>query len=332
MPSRARDRGVRFGRREALALGVGAFVVAAVPLAARRRRALVRRRIPVMGTIAEIAVDHPDRQRAQHAITDAFAELRYVDRTMTRFHDASDVGRANLEAARRPVPVTRATAEVLAAALAWADATEGAFDPCLGAATRLWDVNTRRRPPGGEELRALAGRRLHTRVELEARASRRTVRFAATDVALDLGGIAKGWAVDRAVEVLRDRGIENALVNAGGDLRGVGVAADGEPWRIGVRSAADPRRISGTLRLRDAAVATSGDYAQSFRHAGRTYHHLLDPATGAPRDTEVHSLTVVAATCTAADAAATGLFGMRRDRADAILAAHAPGGRIVDPA
>jgi len=125
----------------------------------------------------------------------------------------------------------------------------------------------------------------------------------------DLGGIAKGYGVDRAVGALRDKRIENGLVNVGGDLYALGVSEDGDPWRVGVRSAQDPTRLATTLTLSDRAVATSGDYEQFFRHRGEHYHHLLDPATGAPRKTRAHSLTVTAATCMTADAAATARFG-----------------------
>ncbi|MHC4491905.1 MAG: FAD:protein FMN transferase, partial [Planctomycetota bacterium] len=95
----------------------------------------------------------------------------------------------------------------------------------------------------------------------------------------------------------------------GGDLYALGASEDGDPWRVGVRSAQDPTRLATTLTLTDMAVATSGDYEQFFKHQGEHYHHLLDPATGAPRKTKAHSLTVTAATCMTADAAATARFG-----------------------
>src|SRR5690606_13732097 len=125
------------------------------------------------------------------------------------------------------------------------------------------------------------------------------------DLALDLGGIAKGYSVDRAVDALRRHGIEHALVNVGGDLYALGRSPDGDPWQIGVRAAAAPQQLAGTIALTDAAVATSGDYEQFFTHGGRVYHHLLDPATAAPRASSLHSVTVQAASCMSADAAAT---------------------------
>jgi thiamine biosynthesis lipoprotein len=131
------------------------------------------------------------------------------------------------------------------------------------------------------------------------------------------------------VEALRARGVTGAVVNVGGDLYALGTAGDGAPWRIGIRSPEDPERLAGTVEVSDAAVATSGDYLQYFTHGGRRYHHLLDPWTAAPRLTPVHSVTVTAARCVQADAAATAVYGMDGARAARVLAARAPGARIV---
>ncbi len=151
-------------------------------------------------------------------------------------------------------------------------------------------------------------------------------------MAIDLGGIAKGYAVDRAVAALRAHGIERGLVNAGGDLYAVGRSEDGDPWRVGIRHPEDPRRLLGELAIEDAAVATSGDYERAFRHAGRTFHHLLDPRTAAPREAAPHSVSVQAASCLEADAAATAAFGMGSEAAVRALALRAPTARIVSRA
>jgi FAD:protein FMN transferase len=305
-------------RREVLALGLGCFAVA-VPLARRRPLTLVRRNVAVMGTIAEIAVVHREPLAAQDAIAAAADALRQVERTMTRFDAASDVGRANLRAAAGPVPITAATAEVLNETLWWAEASNGAFDPCLARATSLWDVARRHEPPPEADIARLANRRLFHLLELDRQAGRSLIRFHDVEVGIDLGGIAKGYGVDQAVAVLRDRGIEHALVGAGGDLYALGRAPGGDPWRIGIRSPDDPSALTATLEAEEVAVATSGDYAQFFRYGGERYHHLLDPATGAPRRTAQRSVTVVAPSCMAADAAATAVFGMAPDAAGRLL-------------
>ena len=322
-PSRGPDR------RQFIALGLGAFVVASLPLAARRRERLVRRTMPVMGTIAELAVVSDDPRYAHAAMDAAIAELLRVERTMTRFTDRSDVGRANVGAARDAVRVAPETALVVAEALAWADATDGAYDPAIGGAVALWDVAHRREPPAEDAVRRLARRGLHRAVDVGTLRGAPALRFHDADVRLDLGAIAKGYGVDRAAEVLRRWGVRGALVDVGGDLYALGTAPSGDPWRVGIRDPGDPAALLGTVDVADAAVATSGTYAQFFRYRGRRYHHLLDPETAAPRQTAVRSLTVRADRCLHADVAATALFGLAPADAARVLAARAPGAAVV---
>jgi thiamine biosynthesis lipoprotein len=315
----------RIDRRAFLALGAGAFAVALVPWGRRR---LFRRTVPAMGTIAEVAVVHDDAAAAQAAIDAALRELRLVDRTMTRFSDASDVGRLNLGGARGPVAVSPETAAVLEEALRWAGTTGGSFDPCLGLAIGLWDVNRRHEPPPAAAVRRLAGRRLYRALDVDIWRGSRVARFSDGDVAVDLGGIAKGYAVDRAVAALRGRGIDRAFVNAGGDLYAMGASEDGDPWQVGIQLASDPSRIGRVIAVEDAAVATSGDYFQGFRHGGRRYHHILDPDSGEPRATDGEGLTIMAPRCLDADAAATAFFGAKGGFARE-LGRAAPGARVA---
>ncbi len=316
-------------RREFLALGVGALAVASLPRALRRRDHLVRRQIPVMGTIAEIAVRHSDERWAQKAIDGALAELRRVDRTMTRFTTDSDIGRTNGAAGRHAVPISDDTAAVLVAALAWAEASDGRFDPCLGRVSELWHVGTRHVPPTAAELKRAAPGNHYRSLEVDRGGSVARAWLDRGSVAIDLGGIAKGYGVDLAAQALRDQGIFHALVNVGGDLVALGVDESDEPWRVGVRSPDHLDQVVEVLRVSDRAVATSGDYLQYFRYGGRRYHHLLDPTTGEPRSTGMRSITVEAATCMAADAGATALFGAGDATARGVLGRAAPGARVV---
>ncbi len=298
-----------WSRREVLTLGAGVFAVAALPVSsivrARWTEGLVRRAVPVMGTIGEIVVVSHDAAAARKSIDRAVERLHLVDRTMTRFDPSSEIGRANTLSASRPVRIGRMTATVIAEALRWAGSTGGLFDPCLGRAVEVWDVTRRNAPPAQSDWAHLAGRRLYEALTLEGD----RIAFADRDVAIDLGGIAKGFAADFAADALTEDGFDHTLVNVGGDLVARGLSRDGDPWLIGVRSASDPSRIARKISIRDEAVATSGDYERYFDFGGRRYHHLIDPATASPRVVEEHSLTVVAKSCMSADAAATALFG-----------------------
>lgn len=316
-------------RREFLTLGVGLFVALSLPLALRRRTLLTRRTLPLMGTIAEIQVAHHDERQAEDAIDAALTELLWVERTMTRFRPDSDIGRANLGAAREAVRITPATAAVLGAALRWAQASGGRFDPALGAASELWDVLNRTAPPSEAPVRRLAARGFWRKLEVGSFRGEPVVRFDDPELRLDLGGIAKGYGVDRAAAALRARGIRNAIVTVGGDLYALGNAPGGAPWRVGIRSPHDRTALATTLEVSDRAVATSGDYERFFQWRGARYHHLIDPETAAPRRTALRSATVLAAHAIDADAAATAVFGMPRE--DAVLTARrlAAGAEVI---
>jgi thiamine biosynthesis lipoprotein len=176
----------------------------------------------------------------------------------------------------------------------------GYFDPTVGAVTRLWTFWEGAVPPPQDSISAGL-----EHVGLE--------RYLAGDrggwFILDLGGVAKGYAVDEAVRTIRRLGFKSAIINAGGDLALVGRRPDGKPWRIAIRHPRKKDGFLGSLELEDLAVATSGDYERYFIHDGKRYHHILDPATGMP-GMGTNSVTVVSESAALSDALATGLFLM----------------------
>lgn len=312
-----------FTRRALLAMGLGAFLVVTLP----RTRSLSRRRftrtVPVMGTIAEVSAVAADERLANKALDAAVLELTRVDRLLTRFDERSDIGRVNARAASGPVAVSDETAGVLEEALRWAEATNGSFDPCLARPIDVWDVLHRTSPPDPSLYRRYAGRRLYRSLDVDRWAGGAVVAIKDDDVGIDLGGIAKGYAVDKAAAAMRAAGVKDALVRAGGDLVALGRSERDEPWRIGVRDPANPDRIASEFDLSDGAAATSGDYERFFDHGGRRYHHILDPETAAPCLSSFHGVTVTASSCMTADAAATSCFGRPPAGAEALLSARA---------
>ena len=316
-------------RREFLTIGSGVFVALSLPLALRRRMPLVKRSFPLMGTIAEVQVAHRDERLAEAAIDAALATLQSVEQMMTRFRPDSDIGRANLGAGREAIAVAAETALVIETALHWSSVSDGRFDPAIGAASELWDVLHRHEPPPEERVDRLASRGFWRKVDVAQYRGAPAVRFQDRDLHLDLGGIAKGYGVDRAVAALRARGIAHAIVTVGGDLYALGESPDGGPWRVGIRSPHDHNALAGTLQVADRAVATSGDYERFFRWHGQVYHHLIDPATGAPRRTPMHSATVLGADCMNADAAATAVFGLPHDVALQVVRRVIRGAEVI---
>ncbi|HVA57744.1 MAG: FAD:protein FMN transferase [Gemmatimonadaceae bacterium] len=317
------------GRREFLTIGTGMFVGLTLPLALRRRVSVTKRTLPVMGTIAEIQVAHPNVQLAEHAIDAAIAELRWVDHTMSRFRSTSDIGRANLGAAREAVIVGPETALVVRRALQWASVSDGRFDPAIGEVSELWDVLHRHEPPPPPQVKRLAGRNFWRKVDVSTFGGKPALRYDDRDIHLDLGAIAKGYSIDRATDALRARGIAHAIVTVGGDLYALGGSPEGEPWKVGIRDPRDLSAISRTLDVADRAVTTSGDYERFFRYRGVRYDHLMDPVTGAPRRTPIHSNTVIGDCAMDSDAASTSGFGLTREAATALARRMIPGAEAI---
>ncbi len=283
----------------------------------------------MFGTVADFVVVHDDARVAHAAIDAATLDLERVDRLMSRFRPESDVSRANAAARGVAVAVSEETALVVEEALRWAEASDGGFDPCIGRAIQLWDVTHRHEPPPADAVQRLAGRELFRSVDVDRWSGGRVLVRGDDDVALDLGGIAVGRAVDLAVARLRACGVRDAVLNVGGDIVAIGRSADGDRWRVGIRSPHDASILMDEVELEDQAIATSGDYEQSFVHEGVRWHHILDPRTAKPRRTSVHSVTVVAPTCMEADAATTSVFGVDDVAARRLLAARAPGAQVV---
>lgn len=237
----------------------------------------------IMGSEFRIACYAPNRKLAAGAVTAAFDEVRRVDALLSHYKPESELSRINRNAARGPVRVSREMADLLATCLRYSSATEGAFDITVGALVKAWGFYQGRGSLPG--LWTLWRARWNTGFQhVQVDQTGRTVRFLRSGLSLDPGGIGKGYAVDRAVEVLRGYGIERALVSSGTSS----IYAMGAPpgkaagWRVTVRGPASPDSKTATVSLRDKALSTSGTYEKFFEANGRRYGHILDPRTGRP--------------------------------------------------
>jgi thiamine biosynthesis lipoprotein len=262
---------------------------------------MVSRTALVMGTLVEIKAYGEDRDRLEGAIDAAFAEMVRLEQLFSSHLAESEISR--LSAATGPFAVSRETADLLALGIRMVRLSAGAFDLGLGRLKDLWDISGENPQIPGEQAlrRALQGTGPDALL-LEGQ----QVRKQAPDLQIDLGGIAKGFIVDRAAELLLRAGVSSAAVNAGGDIRLLG-DRQGQDWRIGIHHPRESGAILATLNLRNRAVVTSGDYERFFVRDGVRYHHLFDPQTGRPAR-GCQSVTVVAADAASADALATAAF------------------------
>jgi thiamine biosynthesis lipoprotein len=265
----------------------------------------VRRSAPLLGTFVVVSASGPDRATVHDAISVAFAEIQRIDGLMSLHHADSELSRVNAHAAERPVAVSADLFRVVGKAMEIARESDGSFDPTIRPLADLWGFIWKEyRLPSASDLAAVLPNVNYRAIELDA--GRRTIRFTQPGISLDLGGLAKGYAVDCALDALRAHGITNALVRAGGDLRVMGAPPGRAHWLVQLE---DPRKAGRrtTIPLRDAAVSTSGDYENFFTVAGRRYSHILHPRTGWPVE-GLAACSVIAPTCLESDAWATACF------------------------
>ena len=254
-----------------------------------RRAGWLKREEAIMGTsiVCELWAD--ERAAGEAAITAVMDEMRRIDRTMSPHKEDSELSRINRDAHAAAVPVSVEMARLIVRAAEFSELSGGAFDITYAAVGHLYDYRNRIRPSDEEleKARAAVGWR---GLVLDSQA--RTVRFARPGMRIDLGGFAKGHAVDNATAILRRRGVAHAMVSAGGDSRVIGDRR-GRPWTIGVRDPRNPGKVAAMLPLEDVSISTSGDYERYFDAEGTRFHHLIDPATGkSPR--EIQSVTILA--------------------------------------
>ena len=267
-------------------------------------RALYTKRFRVMGGGAELRfVDDRGVDAAEAIARRAMNEAERIEMKYSRFLPGSLISRINRNAGHTPVAVDAETVELVVAALRLAEATQGAFSPTVGVLRRVWNFREER-IPSPEEVEALLP--LVDRRKVSIRNG--TIFLRREGMELDLGGVGKEYAVDRVASVLREEGVESAVVNLAGDLCTLGTRGDGRPWKVAVQDPRERGKIRFAVRLvGEAGVASSGDYERFFMKDGVRYHHLLDARTGFPAR-GVASTTVVAPTAFEAGLAASASF------------------------
>ncbi len=259
----------------------------------------------IMGTLVEFTIAAKDADHAAPPIAAAAAEMQRIEDAFTIYGDRPNAVKGfNASPPGTPVTLPDEVAALLTLALQVKQQSGGAFDPALGKLNLLWGFSIDPppiTPPNPETIKSAIpptrciGKRGNQWLRLDARCL------------LDFGAIAKGYAIDRGIAILRQYGIHNAIINAGGDIRLIGSHGD-QPWRIGIRHPRNNNAIIAALNLQgDVSIVTSGDYERFFMHDGKRYHHLLDPKTGWPA-TGSQSATVIASSAALADAWSTALF------------------------
>ena len=314
------------------------FLLFAVLACTPQKDKIYRKSKILMDTIITISAVSDSSDKAEMAIDKAFSEIEKIDKLVNFFSDKSEVSEINKNAGQKPVKVSYETFEALEKAIYASEKTNGAFDVTIGPEISLWDFHNKIKPEDKAIKKRLP---LVTYRGLILNKKIPSVYLKKRGMLIDPGGMAKGYAADRAVEAMKKNGIKSGLVAIAGDIKTFGIKPDGKHWRIGIRNPrAIPPLVKGgegglsdeimaTMEMTDMAISTSGDYERYFIIEGKRYHHILNPKTGYPAD-GCQSVSVIAKDGAITDPFSTGIFILGPEKGLKLLEEMGLDGIIVD--
>lgn len=258
-----------------------------------------------MGTLVTVTAFASETHIAQRAVQAGFSEIKRLEQLLSTWRADSELSRVNAEAGQQPVAVSQETLELVARGLEIARLTRGGFNIALGPAIEAWSVTERQHVPDDAELQKLKPLVDWTAIQVDL--TRRTIYLPQKGMRIDIGGIGKGYAADRVVEVMKRAGATGGVVALSGDIRAFGKHQDSKGFTIGIQHPRQDHAVLAILDLQDEAISTAGDYERFFERDGIRYHHILDPQTLRPAR-GCQSVTVIAKEGTVADGLDTGIF------------------------
>jgi len=271
-----------------------------------------------MNTYMSITANGPD---AQAAVDAAQAEVYRLENEMSRNLTASEISQINLQSGQGPVTVSQETFDIIADAVKYSSLTAGAFDITIAPIMDIWGfTDSNYRVPAASEILAVLPLVDWQKIKLDA--ANLTVELPVAGMALDLGGIAKGYASDRVQTIMHGYDVTSALISLGGNVAVFGPKADGSLWKIAISDPQAPDSYIGVLKATDVSVITSGGYERNFVQDGVTYIHIMDPATGSPVVSDLLSVSIISPDGVQGDSLSTALFVMGKDKAIAYWQAH----------
>jgi FAD:protein FMN transferase len=312
-------------RRYSLRLGFRAYVLLGAFLAGTSRGAETSVRYEAtheaMGTVFMVAAYGPDAAYLAEVVNQVFEEIDSLDRQMSNYKPESELSVINRQAASGDVIVEPAFFSLLQDSLRYSAETGGAFDITVGPLMKEWGFfRGHGRVPSQAEIAKVLERVGYKHVKLDS--ARRTIRFDESGVEIDLGGIAKGYAVDRAVEILRSNHLEAALVSSGtSSIYALGSPPGQRGWKVTLRDPFDAHKVGDTIHLQNYSLSTSGSYEKFFKVGGKTYCHIMNPHTGWPVDGML-STAVMASSTLKSEALSKPFFIWGAERSRPYLRAH----------
>lgn len=268
----------------------------------------------IMGTSVSVELWDTNESHAQQCIQQVMNFMRHVDDEMSPFKPESELSLLNREAAKHPVKVSSELFDVIKTSVHFSELSNGVFDVTFSSVGYRYDYRNGVHPSDAQITKDLDKIDYHL---LKLDEKNLTIHYGKPGVRVDLGGIAKGWAVDRSIEKLQACGIQQAIVSAGGDSRIIG-DRQGRPWMIGIKDPRNPTASAVVIPLSDTAISTSGDYERYFIEKGKRYHHILNPRTGKPADA-CRSVSILAPTATMTDGLTKPVFILGPEKGLALI-------------
>jgi len=264
----------------------------------------------LLDTYVTIKAYGESKNDVERAVNKAMAEIERIDGLMNFYSENSEISKINRGAGEKPVKITNDTMKTISLSVAYAKKTDGAFDPTIGAIIPLWDFGKEKMPttPKMKKNLPLVGYHL---IKLDKKAN--TIAFLKDGMKIDFGGVAKGYAIDKAMEILKRGGITGALITTGSTTRVFGHKPKADTWKIGIqypRSHKSGENTMGIISTTDKSISTSGDYQQYFIKDKVRYHHILDPKTGMPAQGCISVTIITDMGATEADILSTAIFVM----------------------
>ena len=292
--------------------GCGIFYFLVFILAGCSQGALVRETRTLMDTFCEISCYSCDKDRAVVAIDAAFKEIERIEKVFSKFDENSEVSKINKLAGLEKVDVNREVFSLIERSVYYSEISGGAFDITVAPLMEVWGFVFRHRSIPDEEAikNALKGVG-YKNIELDAKGL--SLKFLNKETKIDFGWIAKGYAVDRAKDILVSQGIKNGLINLGGNIFALGNAPEKKSWEIGVYDPRNKGKLLHSFELTNKSISTSGNYERFFEIEGKRYSHIMNPFTGKPCQ-GIISVTIVADSAEQADALSTAIFVMGEEK------------------
>jgi thiamine biosynthesis lipoprotein len=257
--------------------------------------------------------------KAQKAMDKAFERLNNIDDKMSAFKGNSDISKINLGAGSRGESVSSDTYFVVKKAIEYSKILEGTFDPTIRPLVTLWSIGTKKEKiPEAAEIETRLKLVNYKDVVLDE--SNNSIMLKHKEQALDVGGIAKGFAADEVRDIFLQYNIKSGLIDLGGNIFALGSKEDNTPWRVGIQNPFKPRgEFLGILSVKNKSIVTSGNYERYFIRDGKRFHHIIDPKTGYPSESKIISATIISDNSIDGDGLSTGVYILGVDKALKII-------------